>query len=100
MKKLKSVVLTAILAVPFNVMASGSSMPWEGPLTQIMDSITGPVAKVAAVIAIVITGLMMAFGEGGTGLSKAVQVVFGLSIAFAAASFFLSFFGFAGGVAF
>lgn len=100
MKKFKTTILTFILMTPINVMASGSSMPWEAPLTQIMNSITGPVAKVAAVIAIVVTGLMMAFGEGGTGLSKAVQVVFGLSIAFAAASFFLSFFGFSGGVAF
>ena len=51
--------------------AAGSNMPWEQPLQQILQSIEGPVAK--------------------------IQIVFGLSIAFAASSFFLSFFSFGGG---
>ena len=38
-------------------------MPWEQPLTQILDSVQGPVAKVISVIIIVITGLTLAFGE-------------------------------------
>ncbi|RZI37738.1 conjugal transfer protein TrbC, partial [Herbaspirillum sp. HC18] len=37
------------------------------------------------------------FGDMGGGLRRLVQIVFGLSIAFAATSFFLSFFSFAGG---
>ena len=49
--------------------AAGSSMPWEGPLQSILESIQGPL----------------------------IQIVFGLSIAFAASSFFLSFFSFSGG---
>lgn len=77
--------------------AAGSSMPWEGPLQAILDSIQGPVARIIAVIIIVITGLTLAFGDTSGGFRRLIQIVFGLSIAFAASSFFLSFFSFAGG---
>ncbi len=77
--------------------AAGSGMPWEAPLQQILESIEGPVAKVIAVIVIIVTGLSLAFGDMGGGMRRLLQIVFGLSIAFAATSFFLSFFSFAGG---
>ena len=77
--------------------AAGSNMPWEQPLTQILDSIQGPVAKVISVIIIIVTGLTLAFGETSGGFRRLIQIVFGLSIAFAASSFFLSFFQFGGG---
>ena len=78
--------------------AAGSNMPWEQPLQQILESVQGPVAKVVSVIIIVITGLTLAFGETSGGFRRLIQIVFGLSIAFAASSFFLSFFQFGGGV--
>ncbi|MDC7675155.1 TrbC/VirB2 family protein [Asticcacaulis machinosus] len=78
-------------------LAAGSGMPWEAPLQQILDSVQGPVAKIVAVLAIVITGLALAFGETSGGLRKLIQIVLGLSIAFAASSFFLTFFSFGGG---
>jgi len=77
--------------------AAGSGMPWEAPLTAILESIEGPVARIIAVIVIVITGLSLAFGESSGGFRRLIQIVFGLSIAFAATSFFLSFFSFGGG---
>jgi type IV secretion system protein VirB2 len=77
--------------------AGGSSMPWEAPLQSILDSIEGPVAKIVAVIIIIVTGLSLAFGETSGGFRRLIQIVFGLSIAFAASSFFLSFFSFGGG---
>ena len=77
--------------------AAGSGMPWEAPLQRILESIEGPVAKVVAVVTIIVTGLSLAFGDVGGGLRRLIQIVFGLSIAFAATSFFLSFFSFAGG---
>ena len=77
--------------------AAGSNMPWEQPLTQILDSIQGPVAKVLSVIVIIVTGLTLAFGETSGGFRRLIQIVFGLSIAFAASSFFLTFFQFGGG---
>ena len=62
--------------------ASGSSMPWEAPLQSILESIEG---------------LTLAFGDTSGGFRRLIQIVFGLSIAFAASSFFLSFFSFGGG---
>ena len=77
--------------------AAGSNMPWEQPLQQILDSVQGPVAKIIAVLIIIVTGLTLAFGETSGGFRRLIQIVFGLSIAFAASSFFLSFFNFGGG---
>ena len=78
--------------------AAGSNMPWEQPLNQILQSIQGPVSKILAVIIIIVTGLSLAFGDTSGGFRRLIQIVFGLSIAFAASSFFLSFFSFGGGV--
>jgi type IV secretory pathway VirB2 component (pilin) len=77
--------------------AAGSNMPWEQPLQQILQSIEGPVSKIVAVIIIIVTGLTLAFGDTAGGFRRLIQIVFGLSIAFAASSFFLSFFSFGGG---
>jgi type IV secretion system protein VirB2 len=92
---LSTFVVFALLAAPAH--AAGSNMPWEQPLNQILESIQGPVAKVISVIVIILTGLALAFGETSGGFRRLIQIVFGLSIAFAASSFFLSFFSFGGG---
>jgi type IV secretion system protein TrbC len=88
-------VATTALAAP--ALAAGSNMPWEQPLQQILQSIEGPVSKIIAVIIIIVTGLSLAFGDTAGGFRRLIQIVFGLSIAFAASSFFLSFFSFGGG---
>ena len=90
-------VLAAALAAAGPALAAGSSMPWEEPLQRILESIEGPVAKIVAVIIIITTGLALAFGDTSGGFRRLIQIVFGLSIAFAASSFFLSFFAFGGG---
>ena len=86
-----------LLALPEAALAAGSGMPWEAPLTAVLESIEGPVSRIIAVIIIVLTGLSLAFGETSGGFRRLIQIVFGLSIAFAATSFFLSFFSFGGG---
>lgn len=98
--RLSALVLSAacaalVVAPPAH--AAGSSMPWEAPLQAILESIQGPVAKIVAVIIIIATGLALAFGDTSGGFRRLIQIVFGLSIAFAASSFFLSFFSFGGG---
>lgn len=87
--------LGLLLADPAH--AAGSGMPWEEPLQAILESIEGPVAKIVAVIIIIITGLTLAFGDSSGGFRRLVQIVFGISVAFAASSFFLTFFDFGGG---
>ena len=86
---------TLLLTAP--AFAAGTNMPWEQPLQQILDSVQGPVAKIVAVIIIIITGLTLAFGETAGGFRRLIQIVFGISIAFTASSFFLTFFSFGGG---
>jgi len=85
------------IAIATTASAAGSGMPWEEPLQQVLESVQGPVAKIVAVIIIITTGLTLAFGETAGGFQRLIQIVFGLSIAFAASSFFLSFFSFGGG---
>ncbi|BBP04517.1 conjugal transfer protein TrbC [Sulfuriferula plumbiphila] len=95
---LQFVALAALLlAIAIPAHAAGSNMPWEAPLQSVLDSIQGPVARIIAVIIIITTGLTLAFGDTSGGFRKLVQIVFGLSIAFAASSFFLTFFSFSGG---
>ncbi len=92
-----SVFAASMVMMAGTAYAAGSGMPWEAPLQRILESIEGPVAKVIAVVIIIVTGLSLAFGDMGGGLRRLLQIVFGLSIAFAATSFFLTFFSFAGG---
>ena len=95
-----AIFLVAVQLIASTAFAAGAGMPWEGPLDQILSSLSGPVARVVGVAAIIITGLSIAFGEGGGGMRKMLYVVFGLTIAFSATTFFLSFFGGAQGAAF
>ena len=97
-RRLALAVTTALAAgLAASAQAAGSGMPWEEPLQQVLESVQGPVAKIVAVIIIITTGLTLAFGESSGGFRRLIQIVFGLSIAFAASSFFLSFFSFGGG---
>src|SRR5262245_19661300 len=91
------VMVVIIAFLPHPVWAASAGMPWEGPLQALLNSISGPVAQTIGVIAIVVFGLALAMSDGG-GLRTALGIVFGLSIAFSATSFGVSFFGFTGGV--
>ena len=86
--------------IPSMLLAAGSGMPWEGPLDQILNSLTGPWLKFGSVAAIMAVGFMLAFGETGGILKRALQAVLGLSVACAATGWGLSFFGFSGGLGF
>lgn len=85
--------LTPLILGVTAAQAAGSGLPWEAPLQSILESVTGPVARIIAVMVITLTGLTLAFGETSGGMRRLIQIVFGLSIAFAATSFFFSFAG-------
>ena len=93
MSALLTALISGFLLTAQSAFAAGSGMPWEGPFEQILTSLSGPVVRIFGVSAIIVTGLSIAFGEGGGGVRKMMWVVFGLTIAFSATSFFLSFFG-------
>lgn len=71
----------SLIAIMTIAPAEAAGLPWEDPLKIIMLSLCGPVAKFSAVIAIVITGLLIAFGEMKGVFSMMIRVVFGLSVA-------------------
>ena len=82
-----------LLLSPQTLFAQAAS-PWENAVNLLQTSFTGPLARGLSLIAIVIGGLMFAFGEGQ---SKKVfaGIVFGLGIALGAVNFMASLFGFA-----
>ena len=96
-RRLFGAMTTCGLMLAGPALAGGSGMPWEGPLQQVVDSITGPVVEAAAVVAVVIFGAGIAMSENGSSMRRGQGIMFDLSIAFAASTFFLDFFGFAGG---
>lgn len=71
--------LLCIAAV--GALAQSAPAPWEGPICVVARSLSGPVARAVAVIAIVITGLMIAFGELGGVFRSLLGLVFGISFA-------------------
>lgn len=99
MKKIKLIkhcfYLAAIL--PNAVFASQMGMnAWENILDKISQSLTGPVAYAVAIIAIVLSGLVMAFADLQGGAKRFVQACCGLSIAFFAVQITTQFLGFSG----
>lgn len=51
-----------VMIEPSLASGGGGGLPWEGPLEQIQESITGPVAGAIALAAVAIAGGMLIFG--------------------------------------
>ena len=84
---LGTVVLAAVCAEPALATPSGSAMPWDAPLTNLLSNLQGTVARIAITIAIVLTGLIFAFGEAGSGLRKVMAIAFGGALSLGALAF-------------
>src|SRR3546814_2041060 len=67
------------LTLATQVQAAGSGMPWKEPLQQVQEYVQGTVAKIVAVIIIIVTGLTLAFGETAGGFRRLIPIIFGLS---------------------
>lgn len=66
---------------------AGAAMPWDTPLTNLLNNLQGTVARIAITVAIVLTGLIFAFGEAGSGLRKVMGIAFGGALALGALTF-------------
>ena len=89
-----------ILGLPPAVAQAGTTgpgMPWDTGLQALIDNLTGTVARLLVIAAIVVAGLAWSFTEHGTGGRKVSQIVFGGAIALAAVTF-LAALGFSGAV--
>src|SRR5713101_7475492 len=80
-----AVAVGLLLAAPAFAQATGSS-PWENAVNVLMTAFTSTIARGLSLVAIVVSGLTFAFGEGG---SKRVLagVLFGVGMAIAAVNF-------------
>ena len=82
----RAVLLVSIFALSAgDLMAQGTS-PWLQAIQVLETAFTGPIARGLSLIAVVVGGLMFAFGEGGS--KKALAgIIFGLGMAMGAANF-------------
>ena len=90
---------TIVFCICANAFAASAGMPWEGPISQLVTSLTGPVAKGIGIAGIVITALGMVIAESGHAMKKFITIIFALSICFTVGQFALPFLGFSGGLA-
>ena len=74
---------------------TGTNLPWEGPLTTLVTSLTGPVAYAISVIAIVALGATLAFagGEMGETMKRLLHVGIAVCCVVFAAQVMTSFIG-------
>ena len=92
-----ALVLATLLPAVAGASISGPAMPWDTGLQALIDNLTGTVARLLVIAAIVVAGLAWSFTEHGTGGRKVSQIVFGGAIALAAVTF-LAALGFTGAV--
>jgi type IV secretion system protein TrbC len=76
--------ISLILSLP--LLAQAGNSPWENAVNVLMTAFTSTIARGLSLVAIVVSGLTFAFGEGG---SKRVLagVLFGVGMAIAAVNF-------------
>ncbi|MCJ8352296.1 TrbC/VirB2 family protein [Moritella sp.] len=67
---LMGILFVILLLFPDLAHASSTGMPWEGPLTKLVNSITGPVAFGISVLALVASVAGLVFGGELSGLIK------------------------------
>lgn len=83
--------LTATALAPKLVFAKGDDLLAVQKLGELQETISGPVLSSISVIMVVVTALMLAFGEWGDGFKRLIQIVFWISIAAGASSMVSSF---------
>lgn len=72
---------------------SSSDMISVNQLRALQEAISGPILSSIAVIMVVVTSLMLAFGEWGDGFKRLIQIVFWISIAAGASSMITNMMG-------
>ena len=81
--------LLALLAVASTRMyAAGPAMPWDGPLDNLLQNLSGPTARALVLVAIVATGLLWALTRNEEGVKRVGQIAFGGAIAMGAVTLF------------
>jgi type IV secretion system protein TrbC len=91
--------LAVLSSVFAHASSTGDSLPWEGPLTTVKNSLTGPVALAVSVCALFACGAVLVFGGEMTEFVKrALYAVLAVSFIVGGSSFMTTVFGFSGAV--
>ncbi len=77
--------LLLLAALPANAQVGGGG-PWENAVQVLEQAFTGPIATGLSLVAIVVGGLMFAYGEGQSKRMLA-GIVFGIGMAIGAVNF-------------
>ncbi|MEJ5074858.1 TrbC/VirB2 family protein [Enterobacter ludwigii] len=72
---LKLAVSLIVLAPALASASSSTGMPWEDPLSKVVDSVTGPVAFGIAVIGVVVAGMTLVFGGQLDGFIQKIAIL-------------------------
>jgi type IV secretory pathway VirB2 component (pilin) len=83
LRRARVITLAVVLLLPINAVAQS---PWERAANNLAMTFTGPLARSLALVAIVIGGLMLMFGEQGA-KRQISGVVFGGGLALFAGQF-------------
>ena len=82
----RGALLLGILTLSAGELFAQGASPWLQAVDVLQAAFTGPLARGLSLIAVVVGGLMFAFGEGGS--KKALAgIIFGLGMAMGAANF-------------
>jgi type IV secretion system protein TrbC len=88
---LMATMLSCGLAYAQATTGSSTTLPWEAPLQTLQGSLTGPIAKSIAIIALAVAGGMLAFGGELSDFTKRIlMVVLAIAVMMTAATFITS----------
>lgn len=91
-KRIFAICVFTLLASKSAFASSIGDLPFNGPMNILSTAISGPWLLAVSIIMIVITCVMLAFGEWGDGFKKIINMVMWLSVAFAATTFVTTMF--------
>jgi type IV secretion system protein VirB2 len=83
---IKDIILMTALFILTQVTVSSAQLPWDSTLTTVESDMTGTVAKLASIVAVVIAGVGFAHSEDGGWKKTAFKVGLGVTVAMAAAA--------------
>lgn len=86
-KLMKKIVAGNLALQVFAAQSAYAALPWEDPLDTVVESLTGPVAQGVSIIACVVMGGLLAFGELGAVAKRGIMILFGIAMALFASNF-------------
>ena len=90
--------LLFLIAAPASAGTGGTSLPWNTPLQNLVDNLTGTTGKALAILFVAVGGVVWAMGHSEAAVKKSGGIVIGIGLLLGAPSV-ISTLGFEGAVA-